>query len=71
MAQVLVVLKEKIAVVPFGVETTCLSCISETSEVVGNCSEEPGRFPSFVCLNDLAILCCVVLYVIPHYHGKC
>jgi hypothetical protein len=70
MAQVRVVLEEKIAASPFGVETTCLSCISKTSEVVGNCLEEPGRFTSFVCLNDLAIVCCVMC-VIPHYHGKC
>jgi len=70
MAQVLVVLEVKIAVAPFGVETTCLSCTGKTSEVVGNCLEEPGRFTFFVCLNDLAILS-AVLHVIPHYHGKC
>lgn len=60
MAQVLAVLEVKITVAPFGVETTCLSCISKTSEVVEICSEEPGRFTSFVCLNDLAIVCCVI-----------
>lgn len=54
MALVLVVLEEKIVVVPFGVETSCLSCISIISEMVVtrkllDVAEEPGSFTSFVC----------------------
>lgn len=54
MALVLVVLEEKIVVVPFGVETSRLSCISIISEMVVtrkllDVAEEPGSFTSFVC----------------------
>jgi hypothetical protein len=73
MAQVLVVLEEKIAVAHFGVKTTCLSCISKTSEVVENYLEEPLQvylLITFVYLNYLAIVCSVIC-VTPHYPGKC
>lgn len=67
MALVLVVLEEKIVVVPFGVETSRLSCISIISEMVVtrkllDDAEEPGSFTSFVCSNGLPIVWCVICY---------
>jgi hypothetical protein len=56
MAQVRVVLEEKIAAASVCVER-------KTLEVVGNCSEKPGMFTSFGCLNGLFSYC-VLCYVL-------
>lgn len=74
MAQVLVVLEEKILVVPFGVETTRLSCISIIPEMVVT-RKLVGVVRNLAVLPPLSAqmvyLLYGVLYVIPPCHGKC